>query len=56
MENHFFFARRQISLLGARGKEKYESMWEDLTEQLNFIGRTIKTVSSWKDVRIYTLY
>ena len=52
MENHTLFARKQIALLGPRGHEKYQLMWEKLARFLNNFGPSKKSTNSWKAVSI----
>ena len=50
METHTLFARSQITKLWRRGKEKYDAMWNKLTNILNDCEGVTKSVKDWKKV------
>ena len=56
MEQHTLFCRGQIMPLGAKGDEKYNSMWQFLAYNLNVIGPAIRPASSWKKVSLFFFF
>lgn len=52
MEKHTLFARRQITKLGKREKEKYRAMLNDMSAKLNDAGVPKTKSSGWEKVSI----
>lgn len=57
MEEHTLFARKQITLLGVSGVDKYKEIWNTLADCLNKIGPVKKKYKEWEDVStVYLIF